>query len=135
MASLMHNYVSCICQTMTHKPLNHVIPLPRNNMQAISHGQSWSNKQSELFLTVPKQYVGCLWAAPSSSIGSTFVGPKSMALPGLTTLKNHFHGFLDKEYPSRREPLPPGVVETPHFRHPRVALAMGINFASCLSGI
>ena len=46
-----------------------------------------------------------------------------------------FHDFLDKEYPSRRKPLPPGVVETPQYRYPRVALAVGINFASYLVGI
>ena len=36
---------------------------------------------------------------------------------------------------SRRKPLPPGVAKTPQYRYPCVALAVGINFASCLAGI
>ena len=36
-----------------------------------------------------------------------------MAISGLTHTQNHYHAFLNKKYPSRRKPLPPGVVETP----------------------
>ena len=135
MASIMHNYVSFIYQTMTHKQLKHVIQLPSNNMQTISHGQSCSNKLSELFLTVLNQSVGFLWAAPSSSIGSTLVGPKIHGHFRPHNTQNHFHGLLKKEYPSRRRPLPLEVVETPQYRHPCIALAAGINFASCLAGL
>ena len=35
---------------------------------------------------------------------------------------------------SRRRPLPLGVIETPQNWYPRVALAVGSNFASCLTG-
>ena len=53
-------------------------------LQTISHGQSWSNKQSGLFLTISNRVVGCLWAALSPSIGSTLWNRESMAISGLT---------------------------------------------------
>ena len=70
-----------------------VLLVSNNHIQGISHGPFWSNMQFGLFLTVPNRAVGCQWAAPSSSIGSTFVEPKSMALRGLTTPKTIFMDF------------------------------------------
>ena len=51
-----------------------------------THGQFQSNYQPGLFNS-PKQYVGCPWTAPSSSISSTSLEPKLMAISGLTTPK------------------------------------------------
>ena len=98
--------------------------MSNNCKQAISHGPFWSNKQSELFLTVPNRAVGCQWATPSSSIGSTFVGPKPMALPDLTILQHHFHDILNKNNKVGEDPYLPEFVETPQNWYPRVALTM-----------
>ena len=100
-----------------------------NHIQAISHGPFWSNKLSGLFLIVPNQSVGCPWTGPHQA--SVPLLWNRNPWPFFTSQ----HGFLDKEYPSRRRPLPPRVIETPQYRYPRVALAVRINIASCLTGI
>ena len=38
-----------------------------------------------------------------------FCGTENHGLSRPHHSQNHFHGFLDKEYPSRRKPLPSGV--------------------------
>ena len=58
--------------------------------------------------------------------------PNSHSRPHTTQTINK--ALKPKNKLSRRRPLPPGVVETPQNWYPRVALAVGSNFASCLAG-
>ena len=112
MASTMHNYVSFIFQTMTHKQLNHVIQLLSNIMQKkFSWTLSVQIKSVSNCLNNPKLVVDCPWTVPSSSLRSHFfrIGMRGHFRPH--NFQNHFHGLLDKEYPSRRKPLPPGVCQ------------------------
>ena len=114
------------------------IHISSHSIQTITCKQNtWTNFNPIInldFLTVPEQYMSCPWTAPSSSIGP-FLGTGIYGNFRPHNTQNHFHGLLDKEYPSRRRPLPLRVVETPQYRYPRVALAVGINFASCPAGI
>ena len=90
---------------------SHIIHAPHVKQQYTSNF-TWTilvQLQSELFLTVPNRAVGCPWVALSPSIGSTLWNQESMDISGLTHTQNHYHAFLNKEYPSRRKPLPFGV--------------------------
>ena len=106
-----------------------------HSIQANLHGQFRSNKQIRTVFNSPKPVYGLSKDGPPHQALVPFLGTGIHGHFRPHNTQNHFHGFLDKEYPSRRRPLPPGVAETPQYRYPRVALAMGINFASCLARI
>ena len=108
------------------------VHISSHSIQENSHGQFRSNKQIKTIFNSPKLVRGLSMDNPLIKHRFHFLEPESMAISNLTTPKTIFHGFLDKEYPSRRKPLPPGVAKTPQYQYARVALAMGINFASCL---
>ena len=123
---------------LTYSNISFSIHISSHSIQAITCKQNtWTNFSPTInpdFLTIPEQYVGCLWTTPSLSIGSISWNRNPWPFPASQHPK-HFHDFLDKEYPSRGRPLPLGFSKTPQYQYPRVALAVGINFASCLAGI
>ena len=83
----------------------------------------------------PKSVRGLSMDGPLIKHQFHFVEPRIHGHFLLHNTQNHFHGFLDKEYPSRRRPLHPRVDETPQYWYPRVSFAVEITFASCLTGI
>ena len=111
------------------------IHISSHSIQENSHGQFQSNKQIRTIFNSPKPVCGLSKDGPLIKYRFHFLERESMAISGLTTPKTIFHGFLEKVYPSRRKPLPLGFAKTLQYWYPRVALALGINFASCLVGI
>ena len=101
-------------------------------LQTISHGQSWSNKQSGLFLTFPK-VVGCQWGSPLTKHRFHFVEPRIHG-----HFRPHTHKTINKA-PKQglnqvgENPYLPKFFETQQNWCPRVALAVGSNFASCFA--
>ena len=108
------------------------IHISSHSIQANLHGQFRSNKQIWTVFNSPKPVCGLSKDDPPHQASVPLLGTKIHGHFRPHNTQNYFHGFLDKEYPSRRRPLPPGVSETPQYRHLRVALAVGINFASCV---
>ena len=105
-----------------------------NNMQTKHMDEFQSNHQSGLFNS-PRIVVGLSMENPFINHQFHFFRTQIHGHFRSHNTQSHFHGFLDKEYPSRRKPLHLGVVETPQYQYPCVALAVRINFASCLIGI
>ena len=65
--------------------------------------------KSGLFLTVPNQSVGCPRTTPPHQASVPLLGTGIDGHFRPHNTQNHFHGFLDKEYPIKRRPLPPKV--------------------------
>ena len=116
---LTHNYISY--NSSNHSFILHtsfMLLMSSNHIQAVSHGPFWSNKQYGLFLTVPNQSMD----SPLINHRFHFFGTQIHGHFRPHNNQNHFYGLLNKEYPSRRRPLPLEVVETPQNLYPCVAL-------------
>ena len=111
------------------------IHISSHPMQAITCKQNtWTNFSPTInpnFLTVR----GLSKDSPSSNVDSTYLEPECMAISGLTTPKTIFMSFYTKNIQVEEDPYLPEFVETPQYRYPRIALAVGVNFAFCLAGI
>ena len=141
--SMLTHQLACINISFsnTHfKPFNSTITVLFFIHHSCSSCQATTYKQSHMdhfgpttirtIFNSPNRAVGCPWAALSPSIGSTLWNRESMAISGLTHTQNNYYAFLNKEFQSKRKPLPPEVVKTPQNRCPHIALAVESNFAS-----
>ena len=107
------------------------IHISSHSIQAITCKQNtWmnfqSNHQSGLFNS-PRTVRRLSMDNPLIKHRNHFFGTKIHGHFRPHNTQDHFHGLLNKEYPSRRRPLPLGVAENPQYWYPRVALTTGIT--------
>ena len=109
---LIHNYISYNSNNHVNTSISmyqHIIfhthfkPFRFKQIHMDNFGPT---SKSGLFLTVPNQYVGCPRTTPPHQASVPLLGTGIHRHFRPHNTQNHFHGFLDKEYP---RPLPPGV--------------------------